>query len=272
MKSSKYKLEEHTLEKLCSMTEDERIKKTVDLITASSNVIENTKKIKGIMRSYGINMQRIGFNYTQAKDIIGFSLSQAITFDEKKKIFIELLKYDNLYKHILNNIFGYYLNDIKAARFLAFAECDSRLEEEQLFDILFEKIIKSKKDTVFFLHTCGPFFLGYQLGYLKYADPEQSGLIEIKILNYLDDKFKRIHDEYGHDLIYSNKKFKRDTEELLFLIKHMTDEEILYIISILNTGLGRFDVLNSLVIPILRTTKFKEEIDAQCVLINLKNS
>ena len=272
MKFSKYELGEHTLEKLNSMTEDERIKKTFDLITASSNVIESTKKIKGIMRTYKINMQHIGFNYTQAKDIVGFSLSQALTFDGKKKIFIELIKHDNLYEYILNNIFGY-SNDIKVVRFFAFAECDSRSEEEQLFDILFEKIIKSKKDTVFFLHTCGHFFLGYQLNYLKYyVNPEQSRLVETVILNYLDDKFKQIHNEYGHDLIYSNKKFKRATEELLFLIKHMTDEEVLYIISILNTGSGRSDVLNSLVIPILRTTKFEKEIDAQCVLINLKNN
>ena len=269
MKFSKYELGEHTLEKLNSMTEDERIKKTFDLITASSNVIESTKKIKGIMRTYKINMQHIGFNYTQAKDIVGFSLSQALTFDGKKKIFIELIKHDSLYEYILNNIFGQFINPICVI--FPFAECNCDLEEEQLFDIFFEKIIKSKKDTASFLHTCSLYFLSYQLDYLEDINPKRSKKRELVILNYLDDKFKRIYDEYGHDLIYSNKKFKHTTAELLLLIKYMTDEEILYIISILSTGLDSYNFEHNLVISILRTTKFKKEIDAQCILINFKN-
>jgi hypothetical protein len=110
MKFNKYKFEERTLKKLNSMTENERIEKAFDLITASSNVIENTKKIKGIMRTYEVNMRSIGFNYTRAKDIVRFSLSQALTFNEKKEIFIELMKHDSLYEYILNNIFGYSIN------------------------------------------------------------------------------------------------------------------------------------------------------------------
>ena len=266
------KFSKHTLEKLNSMTGDERVQTAFDLIIASSNVIENSKKIKGIMRSYEINMQRIGFNYTQAKDIVKFSLAQVLTFDEKKKVFIELIKHDNLYECILDNIFGIF-NDIPNTKFIAFAECDNNLEDEQLFDILFEKIIKSKKDSVFFLHLCNPNCLSGQLNCLNsIIQPECSTEEELRIFNYLNDKFKRIYDEYGHDLIYSNKKFKHSTEELLLLIKHMTDEEILYIISILNTGLDCYDFEHNLAVHILRTTKFTKEIDAQGVLINLKNS
>lgn len=269
MKFNKYKLEERTLEKLNSMTENERIEKAFDLITASSNVIENTKKIKGIMRTYEVNMRSIGFNYTRAKDIVRFSLSQALTFNEKKEIFIELMKHDSLYEYILNNIFGYSINPICVI--FPFAECNSDFEEEQLFDIFFEKIIKSKKDTTSFLQTCSIYFLSSQLDYLEDINPKYSKKKDLVILNYLDDKFKRIHDEYGHDLIYSNKKFKHTTGDLLLLIKHMTDEEILYIISILNTGLDSYDFEHNLAIPILRTTKFKKEIDAQGILINFKN-
>lgn len=256
--------DDKNINKLNNTSEEKRFENVNELITAAIAVIDNSEKIKKIMRSYTMSMRSIGFNYTRVKDIIAFSLKQAQTFDEKKKVFIELMKQDKLYKYLLNNESG--------DRFMCSAENTSDAEKMQLFDIFFERIITTKKDSAEFLKQVYYKLQTYFMNYL--ADNTTTmhiGKDNIPI-SYFDNKFKQIYDKYGHDMIYSNKKFKTSTEHLLLLINHMSDEEILYIISLLHTGMSSYVFAYKTATDILKTTKFKKEVEAQELLINLKDS
>ena len=256
--------DDENINKLNNTSEEKRFENVNELITAAIAVIDNSEKIKKIMRSYNMSMHRIGFNYTRVKDIIAFSLMQAQSFDEKKKVFIELMKQDKLYKYLLNNESGY--------RFMCSAENTSDAEKMQLFDILFERIITTKKDSAEFLKQVYYELQTYFMNYLvDNTTTMHIGKDNIPI-SYFDNKFKQIYDKYGHDMIYSNKKFKTSTEHLLLLINHMSDEEILYIISLLHTGMSSYDFSYKTATDILKTTKFSKEVEAQGFLINLKDS
>jgi hypothetical protein len=66
--------DDENINKLNNTSEEKRFENVNELITAAIAVIDNSEKIKKIMRSYNMSMHRIGFNYTRVKDIIAFSL------------------------------------------------------------------------------------------------------------------------------------------------------------------------------------------------------
>ena len=64
--------DDENINKLNNTSEEKRFENVNELITAAIAVIDNSEKIKKIMRSYNMSMHRIGFNYTRVKDIIAF--------------------------------------------------------------------------------------------------------------------------------------------------------------------------------------------------------